>query len=355
MASQPLVALGVDNTQPNSLGAFSAGQEAAAGADKAKMAHAEQIATLLGSGALYAMNGDINGEVDPAKYNEVLDAFKQEGIDVEKYRSNPNFAKVFANASVGYLDRMKLAQNEQEHELALKKFDEDIRQFDISSAQKDKQLAQIGSKQYGTPVYARDKDGNIVLLQPTSSGDLARPAVPDDLSIIPPDEMAGAKSFQTTVNKAAGGAEATIPMAEQMVGEINSQIDAIETDPDLNSQIGPVAGRMPNLTARSNRIQSMLDQLSGDAFLQTRAMLRGGGQITDYEGQQAEKALLRMKASLTDPETFKAALNDFRNHVNKGLEVLKQQASLGGNLTKRGGGGTEGTPGGGDADPLGIR
>jgi hypothetical protein len=123
MASQPLVALGMDNTMPDALGSYQQGVQANQTQQHNQIANATQTAELLGSGALYAMGGKLDGEVDPQKYNEVLDSFQNMGLDVGKYRGNPNFAKVFANASVSFLDRAKLAQNDQDFALEVKKFD----------------------------------------------------------------------------------------------------------------------------------------------------------------------------------------------------------------------------------------
>lgn len=126
----PLVALAVENPQINALGAFSEGQKQAAGVERAKLEQAAATMQMIGSGAMYALGGDINGEVDPAKYAEVLDSFQGLGVDVSRFRQNPNFAKIAAQASVSALDRLRLARDDASLDLALRKFDADLNQFD---------------------------------------------------------------------------------------------------------------------------------------------------------------------------------------------------------------------------------
>jgi hypothetical protein len=53
--------------------------------------------------------------------------------------------------------------------------------------------------------------------------------------------------------------------------------------------------------------------------------LKGGGAITDYEGQKAEAALARLNQAQS-VEDFNAALDEFNYHVQLGLHLLQQQA-----------------------------
>jgi hypothetical protein len=128
------VALMVDNTLAlrganppiNALGNFQQGMEAAASTEANRFKMAAATMEIIGSGAMYAMNGDINGEVDPKKYAEVIESFEKMGLDVSQFRDNPGFAKVAAQASISALDRIKIAQNEREFDLAEKKFETDL-------------------------------------------------------------------------------------------------------------------------------------------------------------------------------------------------------------------------------------
>jgi hypothetical protein len=111
------------NPPVNSLGNFQQGMEAAASTEANRFKMAAATMEMIGSGAMYAMNGDINGEVDPKKYAEVIDSFEKMGIDVAQFRDNPNFAKVAAQASISALERLKLARSDRDYDLALQNYE----------------------------------------------------------------------------------------------------------------------------------------------------------------------------------------------------------------------------------------
>jgi hypothetical protein len=92
--------------------------------------------------------------------------------------------------------------------------------------------------------------------------------------------------------------------------------------------LGPMDSRLPNLSSDAARVQGKIDQLKGGAFLQARQMLKGGGAITDYEGQKAEAAFARMSTAQS-VEDFNAALDEFNAAVQQGLAKLEAQAGGG--------------------------
>lgn len=129
------IALMGANPPVNALGSFAEGAKTAVGLDGAKIqqdgAKLQQAAAtmeMIGAGAMHALGGNINGEVDPQKYKEVLDSFESMGVNVSQFRNNPNFAKVAAQASVSALDRLRLARSDRDYELALQKFELDLMQ-----------------------------------------------------------------------------------------------------------------------------------------------------------------------------------------------------------------------------------
>jgi hypothetical protein len=72
------------------------------------------------------------------------------------------------------------------------------------------------------------------------------------------------------------------------------------------------------LTKEQRRVQPFIEQLQGQAFLQAFDSLKGGGPITDIEGEQATRALARLKQT-QDEEDFAAALMDLRDVANAAL------------------------------------
>lgn len=152
--------------------------------------------------------------------------------------------------------------------------------------------------------------------------------------------------------KGQGAAQSAIAGAEIDTNFINGVVDDILNDPALPSMVGPIQGRLPNVSPAAARFQSKLDQLSGQAFLSARQALKGGGAITDFESQKAEKAMLRMNTAQSE-EDFKQALVDFKDAVNSGLNKLR--AASGSTTAPQGTASATGTPSQQPSDPLGIR
>src|SRR4051812_4059495 len=75
MADVPLVALGV---KPNDYGladSFEQGRTAAINQTTAQMQQQAHTIEMLGNGAAYALDQGLDGPVNPAKWNEVLDSY----------------------------------------------------------------------------------------------------------------------------------------------------------------------------------------------------------------------------------------------------------------------------------------
>lgn len=68
-----------------------------------------------------------------------------------------------------------------------------------------------------------------------------------------------------------------------------------------------------------------MEQIGGQQFLQAFESLKGGGAITEVEGQKATQAISRMNTASSEPEFIKAA-EEFREVINKGLIRAKSAA-----------------------------
>ena len=129
--------------------------------------------------------------------------------------------------------------------------------------------------------------------------------------------VAEAKAVGAARGETAAGAGAKAALASQ----IEMQVNDLLTDPYLPEMVGPMASRLPNVTADAARVQSKMDQILGGAFLQARQLLKGGGAITDFESQKAEQAFIRMNAAQNEAD-FRKAMTDFRDAVTAGLPKL---------------------------------
>lgn len=85
---------------------------------------------------------------------------------------------------------------------------------------------------------------------------------------------------------------------------------------------GRAASITGGMTAEQRRFQPKIDQLKGQTFLNAYERLKGGGVITEIEGQKAESALARLNQA-QDPDDFRKALSDLRDVVMVGLDRAK--------------------------------
>lgn len=207
---------------------------------------------------------------------------------------------------------------------------------------------------YGTtPIWGVGSDGKPAILQLGKDGqpiqtplppgfDIARdpirvdtetgtaildPQTRQQVGFVPKD-IAGANR-EKAIGQSQGEAAASLPAARQTAAAVQKQIADLKNDPYLPRMVGPVNSRLPNWSGDAARVQARMDQLQGGAFLQARQILKGGGQITDFEGRKAEAAWVRMNAAQNEAD-FKKALDEFNSAVTDGVAKLEAQAGGGG-------------------------
>lgn len=201
------------------------------------------------------------------------------------------------------------------------------------------------------PQYGLDKDGNPVLLQLGKNGKVVQSQMPDGVTLSKapikldagthfvlldpvtrqpvgqiPKDNAGAEQDKAQ-GKAAGEAKSALPSIEQNANNMLGAIDSLDNDPYLESMLGAVNSRMPNVTGNSARVQSKMDQITGQTFLQAFNSLRGGGAITDVEGAKATQALARLNTA-QNPKDYRDALNELRTIVTSGVTRAREKAGM---------------------------
>lgn len=140
------------------------------------------------------------------------------------------------------------------------------------------------------------------------------------------------------------GVSQEIAGKEMMIG----QIDALLFDPALSKALG-IEGflRTPfaelGLDTETARVKGRIDQIKGGAFLQAFESLKGGGQITELEGQKAEAAQSRLNTAQSE-EDFKNALMEYKFYIEQGIRRLNGEQIAPDTLYDQAA-----------SDPLGIR
>lgn len=147
------------------------------------------------------------------------------------------------------------------------------------------------------------------------------------------------KQEATVVGEDIGKARAAQGRVEQNADYLISKVDELITHPGFERSVGikgpgllfglrdkPISG------TREADWMSRFDEIGGRTFLEAFETLRGGGQITEKEGEKATQALNRMRTT-TSEEEFKLAAKDFTEIVKRGVDrtraKLKQEPKYG--------------------------
>lgn len=203
---------------------------------------------------------------------------------------------------------------------------------------------------YGTtPQYYTDAEGNLRIGQMSNRGGFRPVEVPGTIQptvqfqdtgteIIPLSRQTGQQAApaiakdlrgaerEKEIGQKTGEAIVRQPQLEAQAEQMLQTMDNLLNDPYLPDMLGAVAGRAPNLTSDAARVQGKLNQLDAQVFLQGYERLKGGGVITDFEGQKAENALARIKDPRLSYDDYVQAVGELRAVVVGALERARGTA-----------------------------
>ena len=152
-------------------------------------------------------------------------------------------------------------------------------------------------------------------------------------------DIKAAESEGTALGKIRGTAEGEairdLPLIEENSNYAIKLIDDIIEHPGLKSVVGAkniLSGAAPMLLGRdpvagsdAADFKARLDQIKGKQFLEAFQSLKGGGHITEIEGEKATQAISRMKTSQSEKE-FIAAAREFKGIVQQGMNRARNKA-----------------------------
>lgn len=121
--------------------------------------------------------------------------------------------------------------------------------------------------------------------------------------------------------EAQGQRTVSAPQAVAAANETIGLLDRVLTHPGRAAATGLSSSnplnKIPGTPAYDFNV--LLDQIKGQAFLQAFQSLRGGGAITEREGQAATNAIARLNAAQSEGE-FATAINDLKRIVQAGRD-----------------------------------
>lgn len=206
-----------------------------------------------------------------------------------------------------------------------------------------------------TPQYGTNDKGETVLIQTGKSGEAIQTKLPAGVKIssgvdkvdlgtqwgiidkrtgqmvgTQPKDVAGKEAAEKR-GQAQGVAQAALANGADIdARETLKKIDQFVNSEGFNQIFGQIDQYRPNWTLSDAGTDSLAryEQLTGTAFLSAYSMLKGGGAITDIEGQKAGAAMARLSRAQSEAAA-KQALQDFKEAVEIGLEKLKRAAARG--------------------------
>jgi hypothetical protein len=122
-----------------------------------------------------------------------------------------------------------------------------------------------------------------------------------------------------------GAAVAGLGGVEEKASQAIDLIDSIVNDPALPGVTGMIQGRIPPLTQGGTDLNVKIEQLRGKAFLEAFESLKGGGAITEIEGQAATRAMARLDRAQSTEE-FMSALLELQGIVARGVQRARRKA-----------------------------
>lgn len=365
----PLVALGVDNTPINALGSFSEGRQAAAQDENNTLKNAQATIEMIGSGAAYALPNGPDGEVDPAKYNEVLDGLGSMGLNVDKFRGNPNFAKVALQASITATQRLQQANNERDYQHTIEEFKHTLDQDALSNQRADRALDitqqnsdSLAASRTGTGGTGIEGDiptqiaGAIMRGEQVDTTGLYKYG-PGVRAILAKNgfDMAQQKLDYEATKKRLGSLNSTQQVRlEQATAMVEESLPLVE---DLADQWN--AGGFPSLNSaqlrlalegalgpEANSIATRLKAQIDDVASELGTVYKGGNSSTDES--------LKLAKSQLDAEWSEATLRDAIAQIKMNIRYRKNSIAQSRQTV-----GTTGDAfdagGGNDNDPMGLR
>lgn len=145
---------------------------------------------------------------------------------------------------------------------------------------------------------------------------------------LPPQDLPAVRGMQAEAAASGRVRGETASVAETQdinVREVKRYINELKAHPGLSSSTG-LSSVLPVVPGSKRAdFEARRQQLLGTAFLQAYEALKGGGQITEIEGQKAEQSLARLEAA-TSKEDFLTALKDFERAVETGSAKIRAKA-----------------------------
>lgn len=202
----------------------------------------------------------------------------------------------------------------------------------VSDAMLKAQQIQSGKQRggYYTPIYG--EDGRVWKWNNRTGDYEPTEIVAGKLDPRTQENIARGKGRGDVRGKDMGQAQIDLPKAEETAAETTRLTDKLRTHPGMKDVIGfpdnPLVMKgkiIPGTDAADFRV--LLDQLTSRTFMEIFPTLKGGGQITEVEGEKGQQSVNRMN-SATSEKAFLEALDDFDAEVVRLKNIVSKRAGV---------------------------
>lgn len=165
------------------------------------------------------------------------------------------------------------------------------------------------------------------LLEKGQGVDASGKIVPLAGSVESTQATASAKAAGKETGKVQGAAQANLGTVLDNATLIENQVNKMLNHSGMSKALGLIDSNTPIIKGTdAAAFKEMLDQVDSGAFLDAFEKLRGGGAITEIEGEKATKARTRMSLALNEKE-FRDAAKDYLEIVKIGVARAKHKAA----------------------------
>jgi hypothetical protein len=145
--------------------------------------------------------------------------------------------------------------------------------------------------------------------------------------------IATAKTTATEKAKAAVAAQGDLPRVEDNASDMRNVLKQLKTHKGTRFIVGGYSIAPPVPGTPQADAYALWEQVQGKAFLEAFNSLKGGGQITEKEGEKATAAITRLSNRRQSLDSFQKAIKDLEDVVSAGESRARAKAGQGG--TKR--------------------
>ncbi len=157
--------------------------------------------------------------------------------------------------------------------------------------------------------------------------EFVNPNAPDSTVTKKPRERAFETRAGAIEGESATTARIDLPKVEDAATELLGLTEELLSHRGKSMALGK-SGLIPAIPGTDYAdFMTRYKQISGKQFMQAYQTLKGGGQITEIEGEQARDALARMSRAQTEDE-FNRSVRDFQDVVKKGLARARGEAGV---------------------------